>query len=91
MNYRDQEHEQDQDQEAAGSCSASHGFLSNYSRCSQFFVRMNGKPWPSDGRPISLTKVFTALRKAVVKSMTESSLAEHCVAPESDSRRADFR
>jgi hypothetical protein len=38
----------------------------NFSRCPQFFVRMNGRPWPADGRPVSITKVFTALRKAVV-------------------------
>jgi hypothetical protein len=34
----------------------------------QFYVRMNGTPWPKDGRPVSLTRVFTALRKSVVKS-----------------------
>jgi len=34
----------------------------------QFFVRMNGQPWPKEGHPVSLTKVFTALRKALVKS-----------------------
>ena len=34
----------------------------------QFFVRMNGERWPKDGRPASLTKVFTALRKALVKA-----------------------
>ena len=33
----------------------------------QFFVRMNGERWPRDGRPASSTKVFTALRKALVK------------------------
>ena len=33
----------------------------------QFFVRMNGKKWPANGRPVSLSKVFAALRKAVVK------------------------
>ena len=33
----------------------------------QFFARMNGQPWPKDGRPVSLTRVFTALRKAVVR------------------------
>ena len=43
----------------------------NYFRCPQFLVRMNGQPWPNDGRPVSITKVFAALRKAVVKSMSQ--------------------
>jgi hypothetical protein len=34
----------------------------------QFFVRMNGAPWPKDGRPVSLTKLLTSLRKALVKT-----------------------
>jgi len=34
----------------------------------RFMVRMNGQPWPVDGRPVSLTKLMTALRKALVKS-----------------------
>ncbi len=34
----------------------------------QFFVRMNGQPWPKDGKPASMTRVMTALRKALVKS-----------------------
>jgi hypothetical protein len=34
----------------------------------QFFVRMNGQRWPKDGRPASLTRVFTALRKAMVRA-----------------------
>jgi len=33
-----------------------------------FFVRMNGQRWPKDGRPASLTRVFTALRKAMVRA-----------------------
>ena len=33
----------------------------------QFWVRMNGEPWPKDGRPVSLTRVLTALRKVLVK------------------------
>jgi len=33
----------------------------------QFWVRMNGARWPADGRPVSLSKVFASLRKAVVK------------------------
>ncbi len=35
----------------------------------QFWVRMNGQPWPSTGRPVSLTTVLTALRKALVKHL----------------------
>jgi hypothetical protein len=34
----------------------------------QFFVRMNGAPWPKDARLVSLTKLFTSLRKALVKT-----------------------
>jgi len=34
----------------------------------QFFVRMNGNRWPASGQPVSLTRVVTALRKALVKS-----------------------
>jgi hypothetical protein len=33
----------------------------------QFRVRINGAKWPADGRPVSLSKVFAALRKAVVR------------------------
>jgi len=33
----------------------------------QFFVKMNGAPWPEGGRPVSLSKIFASLRKAVVK------------------------
>ena len=33
----------------------------------QFLVRMNGAKWPADGRPVSLSKVFASLRKAVVR------------------------
>jgi len=32
----------------------------------RFYVSLNGKRWPSDGRPVSLTRVMTALRKALV-------------------------
>jgi hypothetical protein len=35
----------------------------------QFLVRMNGKAWPADGRPVSLSRLFIALRKAAVKSV----------------------
>jgi hypothetical protein len=29
---------------------------------------MNGVPWPKSGRPVSLTRLMTALRKSLVKS-----------------------
>ena len=35
----------------------------------QFWVRMNGQPWPNDGRPVSLTRLLTALRKSLVKAV----------------------
>ena len=35
----------------------------------QFWVRMNGEPWPKDGRPVSITRLLTALRKSLVKSV----------------------
>jgi hypothetical protein len=34
----------------------------------QFFVRMNNQRWPLNGQPVSLTRVMTALRKALVKA-----------------------
>jgi hypothetical protein len=34
----------------------------------QFWVRMNGEPWPKSGHPVSLTRLMTALRKSLVKS-----------------------
>jgi hypothetical protein len=34
----------------------------------QFFVRMNGQPWPKDGRPVSTTRLMTALRKSLVRA-----------------------
>ncbi len=34
----------------------------------KFWVRMNGAHWPKDGRPVSVTKLFTALRKSLVRS-----------------------
>jgi hypothetical protein len=39
----------------------------HYPTSRQFFVRMNGSPWPKDGRPVSLTKLLTNIRKALVK------------------------
>jgi hypothetical protein len=35
----------------------------------QYWVRMNGKPWPAKGRPVSLTRLLTALRKSLVKAV----------------------
>jgi len=41
-----------------------------YSTSRQFWVRMNGVPWPKDGRPVSITRLLlTALRKSLVKSL----------------------
>jgi hypothetical protein len=33
----------------------------------QFFVRMNGQPWPKGKGMASLSRVFSALRKGVVR------------------------
>ncbi len=38
-----------------------------------FLVRMNGAKWPGDGRPVSLSKVFASLRKAVVRRVEGGS------------------
>jgi hypothetical protein len=35
----------------------------------QFRVRMNGAPWPQDGRPVSVTRLFTALRKRLARNL----------------------
>lgn len=40
-----------------------------FSPSRQFWVKMNGAPWPKDGRPVSITRVLTALRKSLVKSL----------------------
>jgi hypothetical protein len=34
----------------------------------QFWVRMNGEPWPRSGVPVSLTRLLTALRKSLVRA-----------------------
>ena len=39
-----------------------------FSGSRQFWVRMNGAPWPKDGHPVSMTRLMTALRKALVKA-----------------------
>ena len=44
----------------------------------QYWVRMNGQPWPKKRQPVSLTRVLTALRKALVKS--------HATVPKSATR-----
>ena len=40
-----------------------------FTRNRQFWVKMSGQPWPKDGRPVSLTRLLTALRKSLVKSV----------------------
>ena len=35
----------------------------------QFWVRMNGAPWPNDRRPGSLTRLLIALRKSLVMAV----------------------
>ena len=39
-----------------------------FSSVRQFSVWMNGVPWPKSGRPVSLTRLLTAVRKSLVKS-----------------------
>jgi hypothetical protein len=34
----------------------------------QYLVRMNGAPWPKSGGPVSVTRLLTALRKALVQA-----------------------
>lgn len=40
-----------------------------FSASRQFWVRMDGVPWPKDGKSVSLTRLLTALRKSLVKSL----------------------
>jgi len=35
----------------------------------QFMARMNGQVWPKTGRMVSLTRLFTAVRKALVRDV----------------------
>ena len=35
----------------------------------KYWVRMNGERWPKDARPVSVTKLFTSLRKSLVRSV----------------------
>ena len=44
----------------------SFGFLFYTPR--QFWGRMNGCPWPKDGRPVAVTHLLNALRESLVKS-----------------------
>ena len=46
----------------------------------QFWVRMNGERWPKDARPVSLTRVLTELRKALVKSASNPADQQNQVA-----------
>jgi len=36
--------------------------------CRGFLVRMNGAPWPKNGRPVCLTALLAALLKALVRA-----------------------
>jgi hypothetical protein len=36
----------------------------------QFWVKMNGEAWPKSGHPVSITRLLTALRKSLVKSVS---------------------
>jgi len=40
-----------------------------FARHRHFCAKMNGQPWPEDGRPVSLTRLFAALRKSLVNSV----------------------
>jgi len=39
----------------------------------QFLVRMNGSPWPAKGGPVSLTRLLTAIRKSLVKTLSPAA------------------
>ena len=43
----------------------------SYGSSRQFLVKMNGARWPADGRPVSITRVLTALRKSIVKAKSQ--------------------
>jgi hypothetical protein len=40
-----------------------------YAHNRQVLVRMNDKPWPQSGHPVSITRLMTALRKSLVKAI----------------------
>jgi hypothetical protein len=40
-----------------------------FTRNRQFWVKMNGQPWPKAGRPVSLMRPLIARRKSLVKSI----------------------
>ena len=46
-----------------------------YATSRQFWVTMNGMPWPKDGRPVSLTKLLTTIRKTLVKKASDTTEA----------------
>jgi len=35
----------------------------------QFFVRMNGERWPASGQPVTLTRLLTGVRQALVRAL----------------------
>jgi hypothetical protein len=39
----------------------------------QFYVQMNGQPWPSSGKPASLTKIMAASSKDFGQSSNDST------------------
>jgi hypothetical protein len=41
-----------------------------FSGSRQFWVKMNGEPWPKPSHPVSMTRLMTALRKSLVKSLS---------------------
>ncbi|MFO1477403.1 MAG: hypothetical protein U1F98_12205 [Verrucomicrobiota bacterium] len=40
-----------------------------YAGSRQFWVRMNGAPWPKQPRPVSITRLLASLRKALTKTV----------------------
>ena len=47
-----------------------------FSTSRQFWVRMNGALWPKDGKPVSITRLLTALRKSLVKSLSNDIVGQ---------------
>ena len=37
------------------------------------FVKMNGELWPGDGRPVSVMRLMTALRKSLVRAKSDTA------------------
>jgi hypothetical protein len=44
----------------------------------QYYGRMNHAPWPEDGRPVSLMRLLTGMRKALVRA-GEAPLGAACL------------